>query len=299
MAEGEAMRVVRAGFSATAGIMLALAMIAGAPAAGADSVDPGASNYGSFDIFTEPGTYVVVNASNFTLMSDNTRPEMSSCNTGAWLQPKGPMTSAKLAIDAAGNGQARIGPLGNGTYTVSVHCYDRRADGSIIGTPSQPSAAFADRATVVIDGSPMHPYGQIEFNPEPLPEFNPGPLPPLPPAFVDIDSNFANNVGSSCSDGIKATYERNNIGGGVLDNALALLGKRGTEETAHQICALVEDDPEEAVRALCRAGKAVLPADWAYAAIAKFGQTIGQNDIERFGQSAKDSWSKQCEGFLF
>jgi hypothetical protein len=110
-----------------------------------------------------------------------------------------------------------------------------------------------------------------------------------------VEEYDGNNVSPSCSDGIKSTYERYNITGTIVDNALALLSKRGIEGTAHEICALTASEPIEAVRALCRAGKSVFPADWAYAAIAKLGQNIESKDVERFGQSARDSFGKQCE----
>ena len=288
-----------------AAVMLFSAQAMTATPALADSVAPFQSPY-TVIFYTEPGAFTGVDVSIPDLVTE------TNCFMGGGLntlgKPKEPGEKdrdfATFDVDyKSGLGNGRIGPLPNGRWGVTVQCegLTRNSSGGYTPLGAVPGAGYLTDpkgVTIILDGNPIprrQPLGQV---PE-LPPFELDPLLEGPPSYVDIDSNFANNVSPSCSDGINATYDRYNIAGGVLDNALALLDKRGSEGTAHQICALAADNPEEAIRAFCRAGKAFIPADWAYAAIARLGQTIGQNDIERFGQSARDSWAKQCEGYLF
>lgn len=98
----------------------------------------------------------------------------------------------------------------------------------------------------------------------------------------------------NCSDGMREIFAREQVSADVADLGLAMLRRPQIQPSAYTACALIADDPSEAFFAICNVGRSMIPAEWAYMAIEQLGKSVAQEDIERFGASAKQSWEQQC-----
>jgi hypothetical protein len=60
-------------------------------------------------------------------------------------------------------------------------------------------------------------------------------------------------------------------------------------------CILTSQNPREIFQNTCYFGKNIFPADPIYAGIAGLGEAINVPVVTQFGQSARESWSHQCQ----
>lgn len=99
----------------------------------------------------------------------------------------------------------------------------------------------------------------------------------------------------TCSERISRTFQDGGVPIQIVDVALDFLRRPGLEEMAQTLCLITVTDPQEAFSNVCRVGKSWIPADLVYTAIAELGRSIGSEELYRFGDSARQSWSHQCE----
>ncbi|WP_174186465.1 hypothetical protein [Nocardia barduliensis] len=155
--------------------------------------------------------------------------------------------------------QVSFDGLPSGRYEVMQRCGD--------GT-----SLIRERAVIVeLGGGPA-------VTPEEAKPFDPGTVP-----------------GGTCSERISRTFQDGGVPIQMVDVALDFLRRPGLEQIAQTLCLITVTDPQEGFSNVCRVGKSLIPADLVYSAIAELGRSIGSEELYRFGDSARQSWSHQCE----
>ncbi len=241
-----------------------------------DSIAPYKARAGTVEIYTEPGdggTNIGVNITNMpSAPIDQPRCVFGVTNTKLFGHPEfAGDPNISFAGDAkidyqTGSGSGRLGPVPNATYSFQIDCYTGKqfetvAESQNSPEPYQPTNPLVQTqgVTIVVDGKPTHPLAMVDPGLKP---FDPGPLAPIPSGPTSPTNDVIDDVSPSCSDGVKAAFDQDQIGGNLLETALQALRKPSFEMTAQDVCALTATNPEDAVRALCRAGKSFLPVDW-------------------------------------